>query len=131
MDNDIVSEHAYRAASLDLTVEDIASGNCADLGNLIGLAYFSVADNDFRELRRKHTLHGSLYLVDAVIDYTVHAHIYICASRVVTSGTIGSDIKADDDSSGGRGKHNIRLIYRTDAAVDNLYAHLVVGDLLK
>ena len=42
MDNDVITQYTNRTATLDLTVKDIASGDCADLGDLISLANLGI-----------------------------------------------------------------------------------------
>ena len=48
------------------------------------------------ELRSKHSLDGGLYLVYAVIDYSVAADIDSVALGVLRRDRVGSDVEADD-----------------------------------
>ena len=90
-----------------------------------------MTDDDFLELGCEHALHGSFYLVDAVVNDAIHTHIDIRAGGIVTGSIVGSYIEADNDCTGGRRQHDIGLIYCADAAVDDLYAHFLICYLLK
>ena len=68
--DDIITQNAYRAAALNLTVGDIAAGYGANLGDLIGLANLGMADDSFLEFGGKHTLHCRFDFVDAVVNGT-------------------------------------------------------------
>ena len=131
VDDDTVAHDTNVARALDLTVLHIAAGNRADRGDLVGLADLGVADDGLAELRREHTLHSSLDLVDRIVNDAVHTHIDMVAGRAVARRSVGTDVEADDDGIRGGGKHNVALVDRADRAVNDAHANFVVGDLFK
>ena len=131
VNNDIIAQHAHGAAALDLAVEDVAAGNGADLGDLVGLADLRMTDDDLLELRCEHALHCGFDLINAVVDDAVHTHIDVCSRRAVACGIVRPDVKADYDSAGGRSKHNIGLVDSADAAVNDFNSDFLVRELFK
>ena len=131
VDDDTVAHDTHVARALDLAVGDIAARDSADRGDLVGLANFGVADDGLAELRREHTLHSSLDLVDRIVNDAVHAHIDMVAGRAVARRSVGTDVEADDDGVRGGGEHNVALVDRADRAVNDAHADFVVGDLFK
>ena len=128
MNDDIVAQDADLGVPCDLAVLDVAAGNGAHGGNLVGFADLGVADDGFPELGVQHTLHGGFNLVDGVIDDAVHAHIHLGALGRSGGSGIGADVEADNDGVGRGSQQHVGFVDGADAGVDNLHADLVVGD---
>ena len=131
VDDDAVAHDTHVARALDLAVGDIAACDSADGRDFVGLADLGVADDGLAELRREHTLHSSLDLVDRIVNDAVHTHIDMVAGRAVARRSVGTDVEADDDGIRGGGEHNVALVDRADRAVNDAHADFVVGDLFK
>ena len=131
MDNDVVTQHTHLAAALDLAILAVAAADRADLRDLVGLANLGVADHALAELRREHTLHGRLDLVDTVVNDAVHAHVDVASRGAVACGTVGTNVEADDDRTGGGGEHDVAFVDGADGAVDDLDADFLVRDLFE
>ena len=104
VDDDAVAHDTHVARALDLAVGDIAACDGADGRDLVGLANFGVADDGLAELRREHTLHSGLDLVDGVVNDAVHAHVDMVAGRAVARRGVRTDVEADDDGVRGRSR---------------------------
>ena len=76
-------------------------------------------------------LHGGLDVVDAVINDAVHAQLDLGALGAVACGVVRTDVEADDDGVARRGEHDVRLVDRTDAGMDDAHAHFLVGELFE
>ena len=131
VDDDTIAHDTNVARALDLTVLHVAAGDRADGRNFVGLANFGVADDGLAELRREHTLHSGLDLVDGVVNDAIHAHVDVVAGRAVARRGVRTDVEADDDGIRGGGEHNVALVDRADRAVNDAHADFVVGDLFK
>ena len=131
VDDDAVAHDTHVARALDLAVLHVAARDRADRGDLVGLADLGVADDGLAELRREHTLHSGLDLVDRIVNDAVHAHIDMVAGRAVARRGVRTDVEADDDGIRGGGEHNVALVDRADRAVNDAHADFVVGDLFK
>ena len=131
MDDDVVPQNAHLRIPGDLAVLDHTAGNGADGADLVGHAHLRVADDNFLELGREHTLHGGLDLVDGVVDHAVEPHIHIGAVGAGSSGGVGTDIEAHHNGACGGGKQNVAFVDGADARVDDTDADFLVGDLLQ
>ena len=69
--------------------------------------------------------------VDCIVDDTVQTYIYLFTLRSRLCCRIRTHIESDDDRIGGRCQDDIGLVDRADAAMDNLYDHLFIGQLQK
>ena len=90
-----------------------------------------MADDDLAELRREHALHGGLNIVDAVVNDAVHTQLDLGPLGAVARGVVRADVEADDDSVARGGEHDVRLVDRADAGMDDAHADFLVGELFE
>ena len=131
MDDNTIPDDTHLAAPLDLAVLNVAAGNGTHAGDLVGLAHLGMADESLPELGGQHTLHGSLHLVDGVVDNPVHPHIHVAAGGAVPGGGVRPYVEAHDNRLGGSGQHHVAFVDGAYAGVDHPDTDLLVGDLLQ
>ena len=85
------------AVSLEDTIQNIASCNRTNTGCLEQLTHFRMTDNFLLKYRIKHTLHGSFYIFDCLINNSIQTKIYTFLLSKLFCGCIRTDIKADND----------------------------------
>ena len=61
------------------------------------LSDFATTQNNFSDLRRQHTGHSILHIIDSVINYAIETDIYLVLFCQLTRVGIRTDIKADND----------------------------------
>ena len=90
-----------------------------------------MSDNLLLKYRIKHTLHGSRYILDCIVDDLVKSDIYALTVCCSLGNRIRSDVKANDDCIWCWCKDNIWLVDRTNAAMDDLDHNLLIWKLDK
>src|SRR5210317_1763072 len=96
-DNDIVAQQAGVSISQDLTGDNIATGNGANLGDIESLADFCTTEINFLEGRREQTFHGVLDVVNSVVDNVVKTDINTFKLGQGTCLQRRADIETEDD----------------------------------
>ena len=81
--------------------------------------------------RIQHTLHGSLYVLDCLIDHAVQTHVDFLAVRDGFRLSIRTDVETDDDRVGCGCKCHVGLVDRTNTTVDDLDNNFLVGKFYK
>ena len=73
--------YTHLASAGDLTVKHIGTGDGADSGCLERLANNRMTGYLLLVYRIQHTLHGSLYILDRLVDDAVQTHVDFLAVR--------------------------------------------------
>ena len=79
----------------------------------------------------QHALHGSLHILDGLVDHAVQTHIHLLPVRNGLGGGVRTHVEADDDGVGSGSQGHVGFVDGADAAVDHLYHYLFVGELHK
>ena len=77
--------------------------------------------------RIQHTLHGSLYILDRLIDDAVQTHVDFLTVRDGFRLSVRTNVETDNDRIGSGCKCNVRLVNRANAAVDDFDNNFLVG----
>ena len=83
----------------------------------------------WRPDRIQHTLHGSLYILDRLVDDAVQTHVDFLAVRDGLRLCVRTNVETDDDRIGSGCKCNVGLVDRANAAVDDFDNNFLVGKL--
>ena len=86
-----------------------------------------MTDHLFLEYRIQHTLHGSLYILDRLIDDAVQTHVDFLAVRDGLRLCVRTNVETDNDRIGSGCKCNVGLVDRANAAVDDFDNNFLVG----
>ena len=90
-----------------------------------------MTDNFLLKYRIKHTLHGSLYILDRIVNNLVQTDIYTLIVCGNFCNRVRTDIKSDDDRIGCGSKNNIRFVDCADTTMDHFYNHFFIGQFHK
>ena len=105
----------------------IGTGDGSDSGCLERLADNRMTGYLLLVYRIQHTLHGSLYILDCLVDHAVQTHIDFLAVRNGFRLSVRANVETDDDRIGSGCKCNIGLVDRANTAVDDLDNNFLVG----
>ena len=81
--------------------------------------------------RIQHTLHGSLYVLDCLIDHAVQTHVDFLAVCDGFRLSVRTNVETDDDRVGCGCKCHVGLVDRTNTTVDDLDNNFLVGKFYK
>src|SRR5690606_14076622 len=115
VDDDVVAQEAHAGTTFDHAFGDLTAGNLADLGDLEDLLDHRVADEGFTTVRRQKPAHGTLHILDEVVNDVVVADFDAVAGGQFLGLLVGTDVKAHDDGIGSRGQGDVRLGDAADA----------------
>src|SRR5262249_14177612 len=127
--DDVVSQEANLRSSQHLPVHHIGSRDCADLGNLEGVANLGPSQVELAHLRLQETHHGAFDLVMDLVDYRVRSNVYLLLLRQLRGGAIRPDIESDDHGVARRGKEHVGLGDGARAGVNQANLDLVGGEV--
>ena len=131
MNHDAVANNAHLRIAGYLALLHIRARDGADAGDLEGVAHGNTAQLHLLKYGLEHALHGVLHILNRVIDDAIGAHIDVLAICGCAGRRIRTDVEPDDDGVGCGCEHDIRSGDGTDAAMDALHAHLVIGQLFQ
>ena len=69
MNHDAVAHNASLVGTVNLTLDNVSSGNGSDLRDLVNLAHLNLTGDNLLLNLIEHTNHGRLNIVDSVVDY--------------------------------------------------------------
>lgn len=119
-DDDGVANDTYFGVTRDFALGDDTSGNGADLGDVEGLLDFSRTRDFLFDFRREHTLHGTLDLLDGIIDDGIGADVNFLLLGKSFGTARRTDLEADDDGVGGGSEHDVVFRDSTDRLMDDV-----------
>ena len=131
MDNDTITHDSHAAITLNLTICNIATADCAYTANLKGLTDFRMTDYSLAEGRCEHTLHSSFDFFDSFVNYSVHTHIDLVKLSRISSACVRTYIETYNNRIRCRCKRDITFGDSTYCAVDNSYTYFLIGNLFK
>ena len=85
-----------------------------------------MADNLLLKYRIQHTLHCRFNILNRLINYLIQSYIHALALCRSLRLCIGTHVKADNNRIRCRRQNNIRLINRSDTAVNTFYDNLLI-----
>ena len=96
-DDDTITDDTYLVTAFDLTLTHNTAGDRTHFGDVESLQHFECSCYFFLHLRREHTIHSGLHLVDGIIDDRVDTDIHLFRLGHLTRRARRTNVEADDD----------------------------------
>src|SRR5665647_186787 len=109
MNNDTGSYDADFRRTKDLTVCNICSADCTNVGYLEDLSDLNMSENNFFIRRFEQAFHCSLYIFNRIINNTVKLDINACQLSLFCNTDTGAYVKSNDNCIGNIRKNYICL----------------------
>ena len=129
MDDDTVADDVCLVLVVHLAFGDETTGHGAHLADLEDLALLHLARDDLFLDLVEHTDHGTLDVVERIVDDGVGVDLHAFAVSQFARVGRRAHLEADDDGVGSRGEHDVVLGDLSHGLADDVDLHLLRREL--